>query len=272
LGQLCRPRYYRLWEQGASEHGSGTPPVFIVVCNNTNVSKLVYDYIAGWEKTVQTPDDEMTVLVSGKLPRFSNVADGRWTPRPNTILVDSEQLESGEAMSDDFKKIAAREIEEFKEEYRRRFPGRHRRLLESSGHRSKITMNEFVALTETLTTGPLLGYGEAIQAVSGVYTAWLLGESTCLYVGRADNLRDRIRDHFSGQRGSNQFCLYVYDRFVWQTRIASGGPMTTPQVNSLTQQWIRENVRFRTAGLANEQTRDAERHLRQSLKPTLNPL
>ena len=27
-----------------------TPPVFIVVCNNTNVSKLVFDYIAGWEK------------------------------------------------------------------------------------------------------------------------------------------------------------------------------------------------------------------------------
>ena len=31
----------------------------------------------------------------------------RWTPRPNTILIDSEQLESGEAMSDDFKKIAS---------------------------------------------------------------------------------------------------------------------------------------------------------------------
>ncbi|MEZ4563285.1 MAG: hypothetical protein R2853_11155 [Thermomicrobiales bacterium] len=26
-----------------------TPPVFIVVCNNTNVSKMVYDYIGGWE-------------------------------------------------------------------------------------------------------------------------------------------------------------------------------------------------------------------------------
>ena len=36
----------------------------------------------------------------------------------------AEQLESGEAMSDDFKKIAAREIEEFKAEYRVRFPGR----------------------------------------------------------------------------------------------------------------------------------------------------
>ena len=60
----------------------------------------------------------------GALPIFSNVVDGRWTERPNTILVDSQQLESGEAMSDDFKKIAAIEIEEFKAEYRLRFPGR----------------------------------------------------------------------------------------------------------------------------------------------------
>ena len=34
-------------------------------------------------------------------------SDGRWTARPNTILVDSAQLESGEAMSAEFKKIAA---------------------------------------------------------------------------------------------------------------------------------------------------------------------
>jgi type III restriction enzyme len=28
------------------------PPVFIVVCNNTNVSKLVFDFIGGWEKRI----------------------------------------------------------------------------------------------------------------------------------------------------------------------------------------------------------------------------
>jgi len=64
------------------------------------------------------------MLGPGKLPLFSNVMDGQWTARPNTILIDSQQLESGEAMSDDFKRIAAREIEEFKAEYRARFPGR----------------------------------------------------------------------------------------------------------------------------------------------------
>jgi hypothetical protein len=45
---------YRLWEENLKAHGNGqTPPVFIVVCNNTNVSKMVFDYVAGWEKTAR---------------------------------------------------------------------------------------------------------------------------------------------------------------------------------------------------------------------------
>lgn len=115
-------KYYRLWENNEEAQAKGiTPPVFIVVCNNTNVSKLVFDYVAGWEKNLS---DDSTVVVPGQLPVFSNETDGSWTARPNTILVDSEQLESGDAMSPEFKKIAAAEIEEFKAEYRARFPGR----------------------------------------------------------------------------------------------------------------------------------------------------
>jgi type III restriction enzyme len=115
-------KYYSRWESNTEARASGlTPPVFIVVCNNTNVSKLVFDYIAGWEKKLT---DGTTVAVPGKLPLFSNVDGDRFIARPNTILVDSEQLESGEAMSADFKSIAAREIEEFKSDYRARFPGR----------------------------------------------------------------------------------------------------------------------------------------------------
>jgi type III restriction enzyme len=125
-------KYFRQWEKSQGEidqseienHKSSirlTPPVFIVVCNNTNVSKMVFDYITGWEKTL--PDGTI-VNVPGKLELFTNVADGCWSARPNTILIDSQQLESGEAMSADFKKIAAIEIEEFKDEYRARFPGR----------------------------------------------------------------------------------------------------------------------------------------------------
>lgn len=115
-------RYYALWSQDADALSKGlTPPVFIVVCNNTNVSRMVYNYIAGWQKNLP---DGTTVLVPGKLPLLTNVNGATWLPRPNTILVDSEQLESGEALSDEFKKIAATEIERFKEEYKIRFPGR----------------------------------------------------------------------------------------------------------------------------------------------------
>ncbi len=133
-------KYYRQWEQNLEGRARGlTPPVFIVVCNNTNVSKLVFDYVSGWEKYLTPAAPDLTprppslqgkgekggkVLAPGKLPLFSNVVDGQWTARPRTILIDSQQLESGEAMSDDFKRIAAREIEEFKAEYRARFPGR----------------------------------------------------------------------------------------------------------------------------------------------------
>ncbi|HEX5504788.1 MAG TPA: DEAD/DEAH box helicase family protein, partial [Thermomicrobiales bacterium] len=115
-------RAYRRWEADTGARARGqTPPVFIVVCNNTNVSKLVFDYVAGWEKTLA---NGQTVAVPGALPVFSNVREGRWAGRPNTILVDSAQLESGAGLSADFQKLAAAEIAEFKADYRRRNPGR----------------------------------------------------------------------------------------------------------------------------------------------------
>ncbi len=113
---------YQRWEADADAQARGrTPPVFIVVCNNTNVSKVVFDYIAGFETI---GPDGAPLLVPGQLDIFSNVDGGRWSSRPNTILVDSEQLESGEAMSPDFKQIAVHEIAEWKAAYRLRFPGR----------------------------------------------------------------------------------------------------------------------------------------------------
>lgn len=111
--------YFKRWQEADST--GATPPVFIVVCSNTNVSKLVFDWVAGFEKELK---DASTRAVAGNLQLFSNVRDGRWSQRPNTILVDSVQLESGDAMSSEFKKIAAPEIEEFKDDYRARFPGR----------------------------------------------------------------------------------------------------------------------------------------------------
>ena len=94
--------------------------MFIVVCNNTTVSKLVYDWIAGYDKAV----GDAQVACPGELPIFGNVENGEWVHNPRTILVDSAQLESGGQLSDDFKKIAIREIDEFKAELRLHFPGR----------------------------------------------------------------------------------------------------------------------------------------------------
>jgi type III restriction enzyme len=100
--------------------GRGAPPVFIVVCNNISTSKLVYDHIAGYEVT----EGEVTKLKKGALPLFSNVGDdGKWLNRPRSLLIDSEQIDSGESLSPEFKKVAASEIEAFRRELRERFPG-----------------------------------------------------------------------------------------------------------------------------------------------------
>jgi type III restriction enzyme len=98
----------------------GTPPVFIVVCPNTVVSKLVYEYIGG--SAVAGPDGASRVA-PGQLELLSNSVDGISLDRPRTILVDSAQLESGDAMRADFKAAASLEIDVFKADYRRRNPG-----------------------------------------------------------------------------------------------------------------------------------------------------
>ena len=109
------------WEESLAQAGE-PPPVFIVVCPNTVVSKLVYEWIAGVD--LERPSDGAKVLRPGELSLLSNVDDnGDWMNRPRTILIDSAQLESGEAMKADFKEAAAREIDTFKDEYRRRNPG-----------------------------------------------------------------------------------------------------------------------------------------------------
>ena len=112
---------YRRSFQDWAEAGMGTPPVFIVVCNNTATSKLVSDWIAGWERELE---DGSTVVVPGHLELFSNAQDGRFRDRPYTLLVDSAQLDRGDALDPAFRKVAAAEIERFKREYVARFPGR----------------------------------------------------------------------------------------------------------------------------------------------------
>lgn len=118
---------YAHWQQHLESLGE-PPPVFIVVASNTIVSKLIYDWISGGPLRDGDGDpmlrpDGTPVMRTGKLPLFSNTTDGRALPRPPSILVDSAQLESGEALSKEFLTDAAEEIEAFKQDYRRRYPG-----------------------------------------------------------------------------------------------------------------------------------------------------
>ena len=99
---------FELWK----ESGIGVPPCFIVVCNNTSASKLVYDYISGFDREAK---DGSAIPVPGRLALFRNTdVNGTPYPRPNTLLIDSEQLESGEKLDDQFRKMAASEIEQFR--------------------------------------------------------------------------------------------------------------------------------------------------------------
>ncbi|HEX2533768.1 MAG TPA: DEAD/DEAH box helicase family protein, partial [Chitinophagaceae bacterium] len=101
---------YDLWEKA----GLSVPPCFIVVCNNTATSKLVYDFISGFTRT---NEDGAGTFTNGRLPLFRNYNEhGDPHARPNTILIDSRQLESDEALDDQFRSMAADEIERFRKE------------------------------------------------------------------------------------------------------------------------------------------------------------
>ena len=97
------------------ESGIKVPPCFIIVCQNTAISKLVYDFISGFQRK---NDDGTTTLENGRLALFRNFDEttGNPLPRPNTLLIDSEQLEAGDALDDNFRGMAADEIERFRRE------------------------------------------------------------------------------------------------------------------------------------------------------------
>jgi type III restriction enzyme len=99
---------YDLWTAA----GLSVPPCFIVVCNNTSTSKLVYDYISGFHRD---NEDGSTTLENGRLELFRNFDEhGNPLVRPRTLLIDSEQLESGEALDSNFRAMAADEIDRFR--------------------------------------------------------------------------------------------------------------------------------------------------------------
>ena len=101
---------FELWKT----EGITVPPCFIVVCQNTAISQLVYDYVSGFPRKI---DDTTTRLENGRLSLFRNYDEnGKPLSRPNTLLIDSEQLEAGDALDDNFREMAGDEIERFRRE------------------------------------------------------------------------------------------------------------------------------------------------------------
>lgn len=119
--------HYEKISEAWDKQGIDIPPVFIVVCNNTTTSKLVYEWISGWQR----PNDDGDAVTQhrGHLNLFSNF-DQYDEPlgKPKTLLIDSQQIESGE-LDKNFRDLAAAEIEIFNRERRQR--GEHGEISDS---------------------------------------------------------------------------------------------------------------------------------------------
>jgi len=129
----------------------------IVVCNNTASSKLVYEWISGWDEANE--DGDLTNKSQGNLDLFSNYdKHGNRLPLPKTLLIDSAQLESGDALSSDFRKAASVEIEQFKRE-----------IAERSGSGGVGEISDTELLREVMNTvGKKDKLGEQIRCVVSV--------------------------------------------------------------------------------------------------------
>jgi len=144
---------FNLW----TEAGIKVPPCFILVCNNTSTSKLVYDFISGFQRE---NDDGSTTLENGRLALFRNFDEhGNPLARPNTLLIDSEQLESGEALDKNFRDMASDEIERFRRE-----------IIERTGDKRQAeNITDQDLLREVMNTVGMEGrLGEAIRCVVSV--------------------------------------------------------------------------------------------------------
>ncbi|MCF7920868.1 MAG: DEAD/DEAH box helicase family protein [Candidatus Cloacimonetes bacterium] len=151
---------YNLWK----EADINVPPCFIVVCNNTSTSKIVYDYISGF---VKENDDGSSQVNNGRLELFRNYDEyGNAIPCPRTLLIDSEQLESGDALDINFRKMASSEIERFRRE-----------IIERTGDRKQAeNITDQDLLREVMNTvgkeGRLGGTIRCVVSVSMITEGW----------------------------------------------------------------------------------------------------
>ena len=79
------------------------------------------DWISGYEVSEGEGEAKRARVVPGKLPLFSNVDErGEWLGRRRTLLIDSEQIDAADALSGEFRELAAGEIADFKNDLRKR--------------------------------------------------------------------------------------------------------------------------------------------------------
>ncbi|MGH8191286.1 MAG: BPTD_3080 family restriction endonuclease [Rhodanobacteraceae bacterium] len=149
--------HYEKVFQGWQQAEIRVPPCFIIVCQNTAVSKLVYDYISGFERQ---NDDGSSTLVNGRLALLRNFDEhGNPIPRPHTLLIDSEQLESGEALDSGFRAMAADELERFKREV----------IARSNDPHAADNLSDQEILREVMNTVGRAGHlGESVRCVVSV--------------------------------------------------------------------------------------------------------
>ena len=167
LAQFTRD--YEEYDQGLRQNDEAAtnlftaPPVFIVVCNNTTVSKEVYKYIAGYE-TVNAEGKK--ICVDGHFPIFSNYRDGMPKQKPPTLIIDSEAVDNAAGTIDDeFKRVFRDEIETFRREYA---------ILHGSGSADRLTEGDI--LREVVNTvgklGLLGGHVRCVVSVSMLTEGW----------------------------------------------------------------------------------------------------
>ena len=151
---------FSLWKEAKKQ----VPPCFIIVCNNTASSKLIYDYISGFH---YLKNDGASEFEQGRLALFRNFDDnGQPLSRPNTLLIDSRQLESGESLDKNFRDIAKDEIKRFRRE-----------IIERTGDKSKAeNLTDEDLLREVMNTvgkpGQLGGLIRCVVSVSMLTEGW----------------------------------------------------------------------------------------------------
>jgi type III restriction enzyme len=103
---------------------------------------------------------EVRLPCPGRLELFRNTDEhGNPLARPNTLLIDSEQLESGEALDDNFRSMAAPEIERFR---------RDKRSRDGAGSQDTDLSDQDLLREVMNTVGKLGRLGESIRCVVSV--------------------------------------------------------------------------------------------------------